>query len=506
MAQAPSAHTATAATAATTSGATAVDELTLQLLREDLEQHRTTCAEVIRAVLSRIEALDQAGPQLNAVITVNPEALSLAEELDEEFATTGRLRAAHGVPVIIKDTIDTASLPTTGGSQLFADFYPENDATVVKKLRDAGAIIVAKANLDDFAAAVYGISSLTGAMPNPYGTDYSVGGSSGGCASAVASGYVPLAIGSDAGGSLRIPAAFTSIVTLRPTIGLVSRDGAMPRGLTQDTLGPMARTVADAAAGLDLMAGFDPADSVTARGFDRTPQDGYVSFAKPRRLTHLRIGVIRTGLALFGRNDPSIVQLLDDAMADLVELKATIVELPGPDRGLLGAGSTITKESARDVDAYLASQHGTAPVSTFRELYDSGAYSSYAKEAFDREIQVDPASLGTDLQYQQILSARTALQDWVYGQMAIHELDAISYASAMKFPAKIGVEQGGVFTRLSENTGFPAISVPMGYGGDAGLPTGLEFLGRPFTEPLLISLAASYEKATRHRVAPELTS
>lgn len=461
--------------------------LTLAQLHHALANHRLSCTDIIRSALERIAAFDRTGPTLHAMITVNPDAM--AEARDKDAHRGAALPPAHCVPVVLKDNIDTAELPTTGGSPLFVDWVPREDATVTARLRQAGAIILGKGNLDDFAAAVYGVSSLEGAMRNPYATERTVGGSSGGPATAVSAGYVPLAFGTDTGGSLRIPAAFTSVVTVRPTVGLVSRAGTMPRALTQDTPGPLGRTVADVATGLQLVAGV-------------LPERGYAWHARHGSLHGKRIGIVRSGLSLFGEDDPGVLALLDRAAADLRRLGAAVVFLPAPDRDLLGGSSVITFEANRDMTGYLRAAGPDVPVRSFAELHASGAYTPYAKEAFDREIEVGPDGLESNVDYQQALRNRDSLREQTLDVMAHERLDAIGYASAMRPPEPIGVEQGGVFTRWSENTGFPAIGVPMGY--TRSLPASLELLGRPFAEPLLFELAGAYERHTRHRVDPPL--
>jgi Asp-tRNA(Asn)/Glu-tRNA(Gln) amidotransferase A subunit family amidase len=479
---------------------------TLAGIRRDLRTHRTTCVAVVAQARDRIAALDRDGPALRAMISLSDDALARAADLDEEYARTGTLRPAHGVPIVVKDCIDTAAMPTTFGSPLFARHRPVRDATLVNRLTAAGAIIVGKANLDDFAASVFGVSSIAGPMPNPYDRTRTVGGSSGGSAVAVSAGYVPLAIGTDAGGSLRIPSAFTNVVTIRPSLGLVSRAGVLPRSPSQDTPGPIARTVADAAAGLDLLAGVDPADPLTARCANRLPAGGYARSARPPRsdLAGVRLGLIRSGLALFGADDQSVMALLEQACTDLRALGATVVDVAGPDRDLLGAGSLITLESRAGVDAYLAAAGPSVPVRTFAELHESGAYTDHAKVAFDRELRVDPATAADSADYRTAQGARAALRDWTLATLAERQLDAFCYASATRFPESLGIEQGGVFTRLSEHTGFPAIGIPMGFGGAGSdsLPASLELLGRAFSEPRLIEIAAAYEAATRHRRPP----
>jgi Asp-tRNA(Asn)/Glu-tRNA(Gln) amidotransferase A subunit family amidase len=499
--------------------------MTLSELESAVKTGRVSCQSVIRGELDRIAAYDDAGPKLNAIVTVNPQALEDAAALDAKRASGGKLGAAHCVPLVLKDNIETEQVRTTFGSPLFADWTPRHDAPIVADLREEGAVVVAKGNLDDFAAAVYGTSELDGTMRNPYDESRTVGGSSGGPAAGVAAGYAPLAIGTDTGGSLRIPAAFNSVVTIRPTIGLVSRAGMSPRALTQDTAGPLARTVADAARGLDLIAGPDPADPVTSGAAEELPRAGYEKHAKGGHLKRIRIGVIRQGIPLWGGIQPNLAALEEQAIDDLEALGATVVDLPRAfvdrlDRGfscgscLLDSG-VIGFEARRDLTAYLQSLAPMPPVSSFDELYDSGdapgRYSVHAKESFDREATVDLADPATAAAYQTNLDRQSQLRNATLAMFAELNLDAVIYPSATWFPDPIGVEQSGVFTRWSEQTGFPAIAVPMGYGMPTSnpstdpLPAGLEFLGRPFDEPRLIRIASAYEKASRRRVPPAST-
>lgn len=370
-----------------------VKELSIEEIQNGINSNRFTCQDLISAYTERIKAYDQQGPDLNAVITLNSEAEAQAQALDEKRKSSkkGELGAAFCVPVVVKDVSNTNDMPTTNGSPLFKDWIPDKNAAIINRLEEKDAIILAKTNLDDFAAAVYGISSLTGAMKNPYDLTRTVGGSSGGSAVAVAAHYAPLAIGTDTGGSLRIPAALTGVVTIRPTLGLVSRNGIFPRSLTQDTAGPMATTVKDAAAGLDFIAGYDSADPTTARSVGKIPKNGYASYANGKKLNSVKIGLVTGGLSIWGDqpNGP-VVALLRQAAKDLEALGAKVVEIKGPDKALLGATSVIGYESVRDVNKFLSEQGTNVPVKSFQELYDSGQYTPYAKEAYDREVKINP--------------------------------------------------------------------------------------------------------------------
>ena len=485
-------------------------EMTIPELERALTSGAVTCRAVIRGELDRIAAFDDAGPRLNAVITVNRHAMRDAAALDERRAAGEALGPAHCLPVVVKDNIETGQVRTTFGTPLFSSWTPAEDAPIVGDLRRKGAVVLAKGNLDDFAASVYGTSSIDGDMHNPYDGTRTVGGSSGGPAAAVAAGYAPLGIGTDTGGSIRIPAAFTSVVAIRPTRGLVSQAGMSPRSLTQDTAGPLARSVADAARGLDLIA-----------DEDRVPRAGYASAAGGRRLAGLRIGVIREGIPLWGGIDPGVAALEERAIAELEALGATVIDLPQDfvdrlDRGFacsdcLLDSSVIGFESRRDLTRYLATRSPPPPVSSFDELYASGAYTIHAKEAFDREATVDLDDPATAAAYRTSLDRQGQLRDATLEMLARLHLDAAMYPSATWFPDPIGVEQSGVFTRWSEQTGFPSIAVPMGYGrptanpSEAPLPASLELLGRPFQERTLIRIASAYERAADVRKPPAST-
>lgn len=488
--------------------ANSVQGLSISQIQKGIKTGAFTCQQLISAYTTRIEAYDQQGPKLNAIINMNPQAMAQAAALDMEQSSGLPMRAAQCVPVVVKDVINTKEMPTTNGSVLFKDWVPDSNATVIDRLEEQGAIILAKSNLDDFAASVYGISSLQGPMKNPYDLERTVGGSSGGSAVAIAAQYAPLAIGTDTGGSLRIPAALTGVVTIRPTMGLVSQHGIFPRAITQDAAGPLAASVKDAAIGLDLIAGYDPADPMTARSVGEIPEEGYASFAKGGRLDGVKIGLVTGGLAIWGDqpNGP-VVALLRQAANDIRALGGHVVEITGPGKDLLGSSSVITFESARDVNQFLSEQGSSVPVKSFKELYDSGQYSKYAKESYDREIKVDPAALSDNIGYQRSLAMRTKLQDWTLDTMAKNGFAAIAYPSSAQLADLIGKEQAGLFSRWSENTGFPAISVPMGYAASktgTSMPANIEFLGRAFDESGIIHIASAYEQSTKKRVAPPL--
>jgi Asp-tRNA(Asn)/Glu-tRNA(Gln) amidotransferase A subunit family amidase len=495
-----------------------LSEATIAQIETAFKSGQLSCRALINGELARIAAYDGAGPKLNAIITVNPSAMADAEALDAARARGRHLGPAACVPVVVKDNIETDQVRTTFGSPLFANFVPKEDAPIVAQLRGEGAIVLAKGNLDDFAASVFGYSTIDGFIHNPYDPTRTVGGSSGGPAASVAAGYAPLAIGTDTGGSLRIPAAFDSDVAIRPTMGLVDQAGISPRALTQDTAGTLARTVADAATGLELIA-----DRAANPG--HIPLIGYSAFAHARRLNGVRIGVIREGIPLWGGIEPGVLSLEEKAIAQLEALGAEVVDIPQPDVDQLDEGfacndclldsGVIGLESRRDLTAFLEGLEPTAPVTSFDQLYNGGEnegrYSIYAKEAFDREATIDLGDPTTAAEYQTNLDRQQELREFTLNLMAEEGYDAVMYPSATWFPDPIGVEQSGVFTRWSEQTGFPAIGVPMGYGipvenpGTQPVPASFELLAGPYEEPKLIAIAAAYEHAAKVRVNPPTT-
>lgn len=495
-----------------------LETVTTAQIVSSFDSGKLSCQALIKAELERIAAYDQSGPGLNAIITVNPHAMEDAARLDARRAHGGQVGPAACVPVVVKDNIETEEVRTTFGSPLFADWTPAHDAPIVAQLRRQGAIVLAKGNLDDFAASVFGYSTISGFIKNPYDPTRTVGGSSGGPAASVAAGYAPLAIGTDTGGSLRIPAAFDSDVAIRPTMGLVDQAGMSPRALTQDTAGPLARTVADAATGLELIA-----DRAKNRG--HIPPQGYAAFASARRLKGVKIGVIKEGIPLWGGIEPGVLSLEEEAIGELEALGAEVVEVPQAKVDELDEGfacndclldsSVITQESRRDLTAFLEGLEPAPPVTSFDQLYDEGRnegrYSVYAKEAFDREAGVDLTDPEQKAEYETNLHRQQELREFTLELMGDEGYAAVMYPSATWFPDKIEVEQSGVFTRWSEQTGFPAIGVPMGYGipvedpGEKPLPASFELLGRPYDEADLIKIAAAYEHGADVHEAPATT-
>lgn len=490
-------------------------EATVEEIHAAFGSGTLTAEELTEAYLDRIA--DHADA-LNAILTVNEDATERAAALDERYEADGPVGPLHGIPTVVKDNHDTADMPTTAGSKLFAEFVPESDAFVVERLREAGAVILAKANLQELSFGVDSVSSLGGETRNPYALDRRPSGSSGGSVAAVASNLAAVGTGTDTCSSVRSPPAFTNLVGLRPTRGLVSRTGIVPLSLTQDTAGPITRTVADAARTLEAMVGYDPEDPVTALGVGQVPEEGYAAHLGSDGLEGARIGVVRD---LFEVSDPenpaadtaeAIVSTVESAMAELEAAGATLVDpVEVVDGEFLDSARVVGKEFARDYDAYLATHEGT-PADSLRELAESGTMTpSVAERVLDGGIlDVDVDGLDDDPEYQRALARRETIRTETVNRLVADDLDALLYPPSMALPVEIPENQpfSEMRCELSAHTGLPSIVLPAGFAdgeddGGRGLPVGFELLGRPFDEPRLLELASAYESATDPRRPPE---
>ena len=460
---------------------------------------RVSSKALVQAYLNRIQAFDHRGPRLNALITLNPNALREAEALDAERAAKGPRGRLHGIPVIVKDNYSTADLQTTAGTIALLGFVPERDAFQVRKLREAGAVILGKSNLHELASGITTAGSAFGQTRNPYDPSRNPGGSSGGTAAAIAASFAAAGMGSDTCGSIRIPAAVNNLVGLRPTKGLSSIAGIVPLSTTQDVGGPLARSVADLAAMLDATIGEDPADPAThlAAGQARPK---FAEALQAEALKGARIGILEP---LFGdaADDQEVIRVVRASIEELKKEGATAVSVPMPElTAALEGSSAINAEFKEDLAHYLATS-GNPPVHSLEEIVHGGLY--YASLAGILNARL--ASKGRDSRdYQIALAKRAALQQLVLKWMEDQKLDALVYPTLKRKPARIDDPQGGSTCQLSASTGFPAISMPAGFTAD-GLPVGIELLGRAFDDAKLVSYAYAYEQATRHRRAPART-
>ena len=484
-----------------------VDEATITSIHEALAARRITCVQLVQASLDRIEAFDDRGPALEAVISLDGKALARAAEMDRALASGAPRLPLQCIPILLKDNFDTADMPTTGGSVTFKGSVPPDDAFVVTRLRQAGAIVIGKTNLTELARAGTTVSSLGGQTRNPYDLTRTPGGSSGGTGAAIAASFAVLGTGTDTGQSIRSPASATSLVGLRPTRGLVSRDGIMPLSPTQDEAGPITRTVEDAARMLDVIAGYDAADPITAFSAGHIPRT-YTAALDREGLKGTRIGLLTDYL---GRDavHAEVNAIVERAVATMKQAGATVVPVSIQDVETITRDlNLMTFEFQPAFNRYLASLGPRAPVKSFDEFIARGEFHASLRSTFEADHRV---TNGTALPaYQEQLRRRAALRQAVMTTFAAHRLDAILYPHQRRLVVPIGedqVERNGV---LSNSTGFPALAFPGGFSkptADApiGVPVGLEILGPEWSEPTLFRLAYAFEQHGRIRQPPRST-
>jgi Asp-tRNA(Asn)/Glu-tRNA(Gln) amidotransferase A subunit family amidase len=497
--------TAVVATAQTARPARFVaEEATIKSIQSALMAGQTTCVDVTQAYLDRIEAYDDKGPALNAIIMVNPRALETAREMDRLDATEVGRRPLHCIPVVLKDNYDTHDMPTTGGSVTLAKSIPAADGFVVKRLREAGALILAKANLMELAWSGTTVSSLGGQTRNPYDLTRTPGGSSGGTGAAIAANFGVLGTGSDTGQSIRSPASANSLVGVRPTRGLVSRAGMIPLSTTQDAAGPITRTVEDAARMLEVIAGYDPDDPSTAFSVGRIPAS-YSTALTTDGLKGARIGLLVDFLGREAVHAP-VNTVVEAAASRMTALGATIVRVSIPSLDALTRDlSLINFEFTSAFNAYLAGLGPRAPVKNLDEFIARGEFHPALRGGLLAAQKIaDPTIVP---EYQQMRLRRNDLRQAVMTLIAGNRLDAVLYPHQRRLVVPIGeeqVERNGV---LSNSTGFPAVTFPAGFSpptptAPIGVPIGLEILGPEWSEPLLLKLAFAYQEGARARRTP----
>jgi Asp-tRNA(Asn)/Glu-tRNA(Gln) amidotransferase A subunit family amidase len=480
-----------------------------------IRQGRTTCRAIVESYLARIRAYDQAplampgqsgpGYPLNAIVTVNPNALAEADACDRNFAATHTLPPLGGIALLIKDNYDTAGLQTTGGSLALKGFVPDRDATMVARLRAAGAIVLAKTNMAEWAFSPYlTASSIAGITRNPYDLSRVPAGSSGGTAAGVAASLGQAGLGTDTGNSIRGPSSHNALVGIRPTIGLTSRAGIIPLFAHNDVGGPMARTVADAAALLTVVAGPEPADPVTAMAAKHTGID-YSRSLDPHGLRGARIGVFRQYFDT-PTTDPQVQAVTEAALKTLAAEGATLVDpftLPGYEA--LEKGLWCGDFEA-DLNRYLAA-HPNAPYHDLASIVASGLYLPYIADDLKSSL-APPAADDRRAPCPDVYHdlPKIAFRDALLAAMAKAHVDAIVYPTWSNPPRKVGdlaSPAGDNSQVLSPQTGFPAITVPMGV-THGNLPAGLTILAPSFSEPMLIRFAYNFEQATHARKEPPL--
>jgi amidase len=482
-----------------------LEELTISEIHQAYQNGDFSAEALTQAYLDRINAWDSL---TNSISFIHPEALAQARALDEEFAQTGKLRPLHGVPLIVKDNINTIGLPTTAGSLALADFYPESDAFIIQKLKDAGAIILAKSNMAEWAfSPMHSESSTLGTTRNPYHLDHVPAGSSGGTGAAVAANFGTIGLGTDTGNSIRGPSSHNALVGFRTTLGLVSREGIVPLYLRNDVVGPMCRTVEDAARVLQVISGTDQKDPITQKSQGKIPSD-YLQSLQKDGLKNARIGVFRT-LSEANPN-PEISALFEKSIGDLRSLGAIVidsVEVENFDSLRRNQWCPVFKQ---DLEQFLGDYVKRDTLKTIEDVIRVGTKSEYAKNGLEsfRESQL-PENMNQDCGDPFTDLKRIAFREAIEKVMDSLQLDALIYPSWNHPPALIERFQedyrGDNSQVIAPHTGQPAFTVPMGFTAE-GLPAGLQFLGKMWSEPTLIRLTYAYEQGTLHRRPPLLTN
>jgi len=477
-------------------------ETTISAIHQAYRAGTLTSEQLVKTYLARIQTYDQP-TKLNSIILVNSEAVATARALDAEFKKAGKLRPLHGIPVIVKDNFNTKGLQTTGGSIALNGFVPTEDAWQVQKLREAGAIVLAKSNMAEWAfTPMHSQSSMAGETLNPYNLAYVPAGSSGGTAAAVAANLGTIGLGSDTGNSIRGPASHNALVGFRTSLGLVSRYGIIPLYTRNDVGGPMCRTVDDAVRLLEVTAGYDPHDPITKNSQGHVPNN-YRQFLKKDGLKGARIGVMRQ---LVDKNiHPEIKQLFDQAVADMKRAGAQVVDVTIPNFDSLRANQWCADFRA-DLETYLRTFVKRDTLQTLEDIIRVGGFSDIVRDRITYQQTHTGRPVHPEIPCGDAFTdpLRIAYRQGIEAEMDRLKVDALIYPSWNYPPALVGDAKGykGDNSQLiAPATGLPAFTIPMGYTtGD--LPAGVQFLGRLFAEPTLIRLTYGYEQATHHRKAP----
>jgi len=493
-------------------------EATIADLNRAIDAGALSSERLVELSLARVHAFDKAGPAVNAVLYLNPNALAEARALDQEREQSGRRSPLHGIPVVLKDNIDTADMPTTAGSFMLKGSMPPDDAYLTTKLREAGAIILAKLNMSEFASGD-AMNSLGGATYNPHDVSRTPSGSSGGTGVAIAAGYAMVGLGTDTGGSVRGPSSANGIVGLKPTLGLLSRDGIIPLALSFDTAGPMARSVYDVAVALGALAGVDSADPATANSSDHLRED-YTGFLDSDALDGARIGVARD----FMGSDEEVDWVIEASLQAMRDAGAEVVDVELPSWLIDARGRFYRairyREFRAQIKDYLATLDSEYP-KTLEELVERSMTLTSARDdgAIPNpsrwQLMQDEVESG-DLSDYEYLAVRDhalpLMRGIVGGLIEAENLDAIVYPTSHVRPESVDRDpnpdgapgSGSSPVILANLTGFPDLIIPAGFTG-RGLPVTISFLGPAFSEPELLALGFAFEQLTKARRLPEST-
>jgi amidase len=487
-----------------------IEELTILQLQSGYKEGRFTVTDVVNVYLDRIKEIDRNGPKLNSIIDINPDALLIAEELDSELAAGKSRGPLHGVPVILKDNIDTHDrMPTTAGATILSNSFPITDSYVARKLRDAGAVIIGKSNLSEWAnfrsmMSSSGWSGIGGQTKNPYVLDRNPCGSSSGSGVAVSANLCMMAIGTETNGSIVCPSNNNGIVGIKPTVGLISRSGIIPISFTQDTPGPMGRTVEDAAIMLGALTGIDENDIKTLTSEGKYQTD-YTKFLKKDGLNGKRIGLLKKSMGFSDKVDTLMYKTISYLKAN----GAVVVDIEFPKGEKYDDASfeVMLYEFKDGLNKYFASLGESAPVRSLKDLIEFNKKDTVELRYFDQKILEMAEKKGSleSAEYKKALATmlKATREEGIDKVMNDNKLDAIiapTGSPAWKTDLLLGDHFVGGSSSLAAISGYPAITVPMGFIDN--LPVGVTFFGRAWTEPLLLEIAYSYEQGTKHRKAP----
>ena len=481
-----------------------ITETTIAETQQAIREHRVTCRQIVEGYLDRIQTYDQS-THLNSLVVLNPDALAQADNFDAELKLTQKIHGLQCIAVIVKDNYDTKDLQTSGGSLAMKGFVPATDAFMVRRLREANAIMLAKSNMAEWAFSPYEtVSSIAGITRNPYNLEVVPAGSSGGTAAAVAANFGAVGLGTDTGNSIRGPSSHNALVGIRPTIGLTSRDGIIPLFLSADVGGPIVRTVEDAATLLDVVAGYDPEDPITKNSEGHIPKS-YKKFLDRNGLRGARIGVFRPYIDA-PTTDPQIKALTERAIHDLKSRGAEII-----DPFVIPNFEALTKDIycgdfQSDLNGYLAKHGQGATYRNLAEIIESGLYLPYIESRLKQTAAAKPATEADHTVCPDVYhnDKKVAFRAAIRAAMTQYKVQSIVYPTWSNAPRKVGDDKspaGDNSQVLSPQSGFPAITVPMGYTYEV-LPAGLTFLGDSFSEGTLIKFAYAYEQATKNRHPP----
>ena len=490
-----------------------IEELTIEQLQLAYQEGRYTVTDIVQTYIDRINEIDDKGPSLNSIIIINPDALSIAAELDKELKAGKSRGPMHGVPVILKDNIDTHDrMPNTAGATVLRNSFPDKDSFIAAKLREAGAVILGKANLSEWAnfradVSSSGWSGVGGQTKNPYVLDRNPCGSSSGSGVAVSANLCMIAIGTETNGSIVCPANNNGIVGLKPTVGLLSRSGIIPISFTQDTPGPMGRTVTDVALALGAMTGIDPSDSKTLSSEGKfLTGSGYTANLKADGVKGKRIGLLKKSMGYSDKVDT----LMYETVQWLRSNGAEVIDIEMAEESKYGNASfeVMLYEFKDGLNNYFASLGDDAPIESVTELIEFNKRDSVELRYFDQKLleMADKKGELNSADYQKALvkMLKATREDGIDKVMNDNSLDAIlapTGSPAWKTDFVLGDHFIGGSSSLAAVAGYPAITVPMGF--IENLPVGVTFFGRAWSEAVLLEIAYSYEQGTRHRKAPK---